>query len=128
MSNVEKENYVYDAETIEPVKDENLVYDYEEEIKKREEDLDIHNPSDDPIPESSDNVFSCGLNGGKFILAHHCPMCGCTKRNITELNTQKRFQKEKEIAGYMSVCANCGHTDFYTDNPRALLRYMQGKA
>lgn len=130
-------NIIYDAENEEEKKDPNVVYDYEEEIKKREEALDLPKPpqedtsdSDEEykIDEGSKNVFTDGMNGGQFIRNHHCPVCMFTKKNINELFISRRFSSQKIVAGYMATCANCGHVDFYTDNPTLLVKFLQGRA
>lgn len=129
------DNIIYDAENEEEKKDPNVVYDYEEEIKKREEALNLPKPpaEDDSdenykIDEGSKNVFTDGMNGGQFIRNHHCPVCMFTKKNINELFITRRFSSQKIIAGYMATCANCGHVDFYTDNPTLLVKFLQGRA
>ena len=123
---------VFDAEDVVEEKDPNVVYDFEEEIKNREDALNLpKEPKTEEeyrIDENSENVFTNGLNGGKFILGHRCPMCMFTKRQVTELFTKKRFSRNKTVVGYMTVCANCGHVDFYTDDPVGLLKYFRGEA
>lgn len=120
-----------------------ILYDAEEEIKKKEfenRDVDVDdavkimeenpniNPDEYKIPEEQKNVFDNGLQNGQFIPRHRCPMCMFGKKSITELHVRKRFSiRKKRVIGYMSVCANCGHVDFYTDKPLDLLKYLSGK-
>lgn len=146
---------IFDAEKIDvdaceenaPTDHKEVIFDAEEEIKKKEFENrgmsseeakkimeenpelnpDDFNPNEYRIDENQKNVFDNGLEGGKFIPRHHCPMCMFGKKNITELYAKKRFSLKKRVIGYMSVCANCGHVDFYTNQPIDLLKYLRGK-
>lgn len=135
---------LFDAEKIDLSAEENkeILFDAEEEIKKKEfENRDINpddiakimeenpdaNPDDYVISEEQKNVFDDGLQDGQFIPRHRCPMCMFGKKSISELYVRKRFSRKKRVVGYIAVCANCGHVDLYTDNPIDLLGYLRGK-
>lgn len=108
-----------------------VIYDAEEEIKKKEAEnrADAVDPDEEYVfdEEKQDNVFKNGLNGGKFIVRHACPMCGFGKKTISELYTRKRFKREKKVVGYAAICANCGFVTFYATNINELLSYFKGK-
>lgn len=140
-----KANDVFDAETDQAVEDaSNDIYDAEEAINQKEKDLGIVRNTDEnftsgndcsseeePVTLSEDqkNVFDDGLNDGKWLTIHACPMCGVRKKTISELYVRKGklFHKEKHVIGYMSICANCGFISMYGTNVNEFLKFLRGK-
>lgn len=135
------EKVLFDAETDKipnpETEHQKILYDAEEEIKKREianradavHAVQSKNDEEEYVfdEEKQQNVFKNGLNGGQFIVRHACPMCGFGKKTISELYTKKRFKKEKKVIGYAAICANCGFVTFYATNINELLAYFKGK-
>lgn len=131
--------------TDKPNKSNNVIYDKDAEIEKRAEanginetsDVTDSNPfkatcnPDGTVSEHQRNVFEDGLNDGTFVAMHNCPMCGVGKKTIRGLEVKKKigfFRFIQKRIGYMSICANCGHVDFYATDPDELLFYFRGKA
>jgi hypothetical protein len=122
----------------------NIIYDMDDEIKKRaesngivdEKTENVDNPykascnPDGTVSEHQRNVFEDGLHDGTFVAMHICPMCGVGKKTIRGLEVKKKigfFRFIQKRIGYMSICANCGHVDFYATDPDELLLYLRGK-
>lgn len=138
-----KANDVFDAETDQITDDaSNDIYDAEEAIKQKEKDLGIvrntdenlssgddSSPEEEPLSEDQKNVFDNGLNDGKWLTTHACPMCGVRKKTISELYVRKGrlFHKKKHVVGYMSICANCGFISMYGTNVNEFLKFLRGK-
>lgn len=126
-----------------------IVYDKEAEIEerakangilagseesKKEEPVNPYSAvcnEDGTVSEHQRNVFEDGLNDGTFVAMHTCPMCHVGKKTIRGLEVKKKigfFKFIQKRIGYMSICANCGHVDFYATDPDELLYYFRGKA
>ena len=133
---------------------DDVVYDFQDEINKTAEKngVDPVQKKEEPSTETEDenlefkpigdtdengnlleeqkNVFTDGLQDGKFIPNHRCPVCFMPKKTIRGLEVYKKIgflKRKKERIGYMSICLNCGFTSFYTNKPEELLLYFRGK-
>lgn len=131
-----EQKVLFDAEDIIIADDEdmNLLFDAEEEIRKKELENRGLDPNEElsglnktTTEEKQKNVFDNGLEDGKFIPSHRCPMCMCSKKSINEMYVRKPFSRKKRVVGYVSICANCGFTSFYSNNVSELLKYFRGK-